>query len=370
MRVEDLSFEGAVEERPNTDDVLRQCFGCGLIVVDDRGEIVSANSTAKRMLAGDPTSNSKSSSVSLPEPLQSLVRESMVSQQPIADRAVSMAGTNGAPPLLNVTAWPAIKDGRTVLVTMLLQDPSLATKLQNDLQRLDQLASAGMLASSMAHEIKNAMVAVKTFVDLLLEKNPNAELAALVQREMGRVDSLVSGMLRFAGPVSGQFSSVSLHDILDHSLRLVRHRVGGKVVSFQHQFEAGDDRMEADARQMEQAFINLLLNAVESIGTEGALTIRTQLVPEGDGAALREGGGPAERLRVEITDTGTGIAQSDLGRIFEPFFTTKKDGTGLGLAVTQRIIREHGGTIGVQSDPGSGTTFVILLPPRRVATRL
>jgi len=118
--------------------------------------------------------------------------------------------------------------------------------------------------------------------------------------------------------------------------------------------------LDGDSYQLEQAFVNLLLNAVEAINVNGSLTVTTESIADGEGQ-LREG--ESRRwMRIRISDTGAGITSENMGRLFEPFFTTKLNGTGLGLAVTRRIIEEHNGTIQVESQPGQGTTFTLLLP--------
>jgi len=217
------------------------------------------------------------------------------------------------------------------------------------MQRLDRLANLGMLSAGMAHEIKNGMVAVKTFVDLLLEKNRDAELGEIVGREMERINAIVTQMLRIAAPGPSAFRIVRVHGLLDHSLRLVEHQISGKLISLERDYRAAPDTVLGDEFQLQQAFMNLLFNAIEAMGANGVLTVGTETT----------GGG---QLRVQIHDTGTGIAPENRARLFEPFFTTKKNGTGLGLAISRRIVLEHRGTITGQSETNKGSTFSILLP--------
>ena len=115
---------------------------------------------------------------------------------------------------------------------------------------------------------------------------------------------------------------------------------------------AGNDVLRADESQLQQAFMNLFLNAIEAVGNNGALTVTTGIVTDPDGT---------RRLKISIQDTGMGITPENLAHLFEPFFTTKKHGTGLGLSITRRIVEEHRGTIEVQSEPGGGSTFIISL---------
>jgi two-component system sensor histidine kinase HydH len=216
------------------------------------------------------------------------------------------------------------------------------------------------MAASMAHEIKNALVAGKTFIDLLLEKDPEADLAGVVRREIGRIDSMVTQMLKFAGPSKGVTGPLHLHDVLDHSLRLVRPQMESKELSVNRAFDAAQDFLKGDEYQLEQAFVNLMLNSVEAMGAGGMLTVKTHSLAASFPHGVAEAA-PA-RIRISVSDTGIGIPPEEQSHLFEPFFTTKPSGTGLGLAITRRILEEHGGGITVESKPGHGTTFHIVLP--------
>jgi signal transduction histidine kinase len=224
-----------------------------------------------------------------------------------------------------------------------------ASVSEQNMRRLDRLASLGLLSAGIAHEIKNGLTAIQTFVELLLQKGEDRELASVVGRELKRIDSLVSQMLRFAAPGKNEFASVHVHDLLDHSLRLVQHQISGKLISIQRDYKAAPETIHGDEFQLQQAFMNLLFNAIEAMGTNGELTIATETTESG-------------QLRIQIRDTGAGIALENIGRLFEPFFTTKKNGTGLGLAISQRIVSEHGGGISAKSEVNKGSTFTILLP--------
>jgi signal transduction histidine kinase len=227
--------------------------------------------------------------------------------------------------------------------------PSSADKMQ----RLDRLANLGMLSAGMAHEIKNGMVAIKTFVDLLLEKKPDAELGEVVRHELERINIIVTQMLRMAAPGPADFKTVSVHAVLDQSLRLLQPQISGKLTALKKSYRAETDAVRGDAAQLQQVFMNLLLNALEAMGANGTLAVSTEISP---------GAGGARVLKIKIQDTGMGIAPENLARLFEPFFTTKKNGTGLGLAICQRVAVEHRGAIEVQSEPGKGSTFSISLP--------
>jgi signal transduction histidine kinase len=173
---------------------------------------------------------------------------------------------------------------------------------------------------------------------------------------MRRLDTIMRQMLRYGGKARSARGVVRLHDVLDHSLRMVQHQLDGKLISLNRAFNASPDAVQGDDFQLEQAFLNLLINAVEASGNNGSLTVATELVAA---APSRAG---QSHVRVTVADTGMGIAPENLDRLFEPFFTTKNHGTGLGLPITRRIVHDHQGRITVQSEPNKGTTFSILLP--------
>jgi signal transduction histidine kinase len=295
---------------------------------------------------------------SLPAWIRKLVREAASGRAAVLDRTILLGGRSNDATSLCASAIPIPRRPGAHDTVVVMHDLTPLRHVEQNLRQLDRLASIGTLSASMAHEIKNALVAVKTFVDLLLDRNREAELTETVRREMQRIESIVRQMLKFAGPARPLFSPVRLHDVLDHSLRMVQRQLDGKLISLNRSFRAQPDSIHGDNYQLEQAFVNLLLNAVEAMGPHGALNVATELVP-----ALRSTkAGDSPLVRVTISDTGMGVAPENMCHLFEPFFTTKHDGTGLGLPITQRIVKEHHGDITVHSEPNKGTTFNILLP--------
>jgi signal transduction histidine kinase len=155
-------------------------------------------------------------------------------------------------------------------------------------------------------------------------------------------------MLRLASPKPAAMAPVHVHALLDHSLRLMEHQMNGRMVTLRRDYRAIPETVRGDESRLQQAFMNLLLNAVEAMGHGGKLTVVTEST-----------GG---KVKVCIRDTGGGISPENFGLIFDTFFTTKKNGTGLGLAITRRVVEEHDGEIEVESEVGHGSTFIITLP--------
>lgn len=219
-----------------------------------------------------------------------------------------------------------------------------------NLRRLDRLANLGTLSAGIAHEIRNGLTAIKTFVELMLQKSDDKELATTVEKELKRIDSMVSQMLRFAAPRPHAFSAIHIHNLMETSLRLLQHQVSAKMISMKREFTPASDAVLGDDGQLQQVFMNLLMNAVEAMGTNGTLTVRTEM---DYGKKL---------FRIHIQDNGAGISRQNRAHLFEPFFTTKKNGTGLGLAISRRIVHDHHGKIEIQSEAGKGSTFTVSLP--------
>jgi two-component system, NtrC family, sensor histidine kinase HydH len=341
----------------NLTEVLRDCLPGGVLAVDHERQIYACNAKAAVLTGFKQDALIGQTSGVLPPPIMQLIDECLASQSAISLRKVSWVGQDGRTSVLQAGG---LYCAAGVIVT--IHDLAPVQRLGVDMRRLDRLASIGTLSASMAHEIKNALVAVSTFVNDLLQRNRDSELAGLVSRELRRIDGIVSQMLKFAGPTKATFSRVSLHRILDQSLRLIQPQLETKQIRLRRAMTARPDVVEGDDYQLEQAFLNVLLNGIAAMGPHGQLSVATERTGPAPGSASPEGEAAEPRLQVTITDTGAGIPADQLGRLFEPFFSTKPQGTGLGLAITRRIILEHRGAISVESEVGKGTTFRIVLP--------
>jgi two-component system sensor histidine kinase HydH len=178
------------------------------------------------------------------------------------------------------------------------------------------------------------------------------EYASTMVKEVDRLNRVITELLDFARPKEAQREFHSLENIFDHSLKLLGPELVQKGVKVEKEYEPDLPSVRVDRDQLSQAFLNLILNSLESMEEGGKIRIVLKRAEE-EGRDL---------LKVSISDTGRGIPREDLDKVFEPFFSTKRKGTGLGLAIVNQIVEGHGGEIQVESMEGEGTTFRITLP--------
>jgi two-component system sensor histidine kinase HydH len=342
-------------------DALSDYLGCGLILIHGLEQNLTFAGAAERIL-GLSASVTQRTIADLPGALRKLAQEGMASGKEIKDRQIDVSAPGRGLISLHVSAVPTQPGANGPGMALIIEDLTSIKRLEQDIRRLDRLANLGTLSASMAHEIKNALVAGKTFIDLLIEKAPQTEMAGVVQREIGRIDTIVSQMLRFSGLAKPAFTAVHLHEVLEHSLRLVGPQLKAKSIGLSQNFDASSDLVRGDDHQLEQAFVNLLLNSLEAMGQHGKLIVGTELLALEGSTGDSQNGAPMRQLHVTITDNGAGIPRENMARLFEPFFTTKASGTGLGLAITKRIIQEHQGLISIESEPNKGARFLIAFP--------
>jgi signal transduction histidine kinase len=344
---------GQKQSGPGFANALQACLIAGAVLVDGENNLATVTPEAGKILGFPADQSAELPIEALPTELVRIAREAMTSGKPSASHPIEVASEFQNDSVL-VNAVPLRSGSKISLVVLTLHALSSNCQFQQQIRQLDRLANAGTLAAGMAHEIKNALVAGRTFLDLLLEKNADSDLVQVVRRETARIDSIVSRMLRFSATTASVLTPLHVHEVLEHALRLVQPQLNQNSIQMERSFKSSSDLVRGDEYELQQAFVNLLLNALEAMSPNGKLTVGTE--------NLLDGLKGQRHLRVVIHDTGTGILPEHLNHLFEPFFTTKDYGTGLGLATTRRIVQGHGGTIAVESRPGLGTTFAILLP--------
>jgi two-component system NtrC family sensor kinase len=229
---------------------------------------------------------------------------------------------------------------------------------QAQLLQSAKLAAVGELAASVAHEINNPLYAARNSLYLVEQdlppEAPQRPFLQIAQNELGRIAKIVTRMRDFYRPAHDELEPTQVNALLAETIELVQTHLRHGQVVVETDFAADLPPLVAHADQLRQVFLNLMLNACDAMSTGGTLFIVTALHAETDDA-------PAA-IRVQVRDTGTGIAAEHLPHLFEPFYTTKPNGTGLGLAISMHIITQHGGAMTLDSTVGVGSTFTIMLP--------
>jgi signal transduction histidine kinase len=226
------------------------------------------------------------------------------------------------------------------------------------MKRADRLASIGEMAAGLAHEIKNPLAGIAGVIQVLKKDMPEADQQRAVLDEVllqvERMDKTVRNLLSFARPPDPRMTLVDINELIGRLLDFLAPQFAKNTIRTERKLAAGLPWLVLDPDLMQQAFLNIALNAIKAMPSGGTFTVETrteQPTPERPGA-----------VRIILSDSGEGIAEENLSRIFSPFFTTRQQGTGLGLSITQRIVEQHGGEISVESTPASGASFTISLP--------
>lgn len=336
-------------------DSLVENMPMGLVAVDASGRIVAFNQTAESVLqqvAGDVIG--RNADEILPETCRRLIA-SLGKEKRIIAGEIDCPFADGHTVPLEVIATVLKEGGEAAGIVLLFRDITEVRRLKKEIARNQHLASLGSLAAGVAHEIRNPLSSIKGFATYFRERyrdNPEDEkTAGIMIREVDRLNRVISQLLDYARPMTMQRQEVSIQDIIRHALRMVETHARETGVVLQADLPADIPATGIDPDRMKQVFLNLFLNALSALETGGMLSVAMTELPDG-------------RIRIEVRDTGVGIAPQDLGRIFDPYFTTKPSGAGLGLAIVQKIIDAHNAEIQIASTPGQGTTVTILLPAK------
>ena len=239
--------------------------------------------------------------------------------------------------------------GEVLLVT----NVTALKNLEKEMRETERLAAVGRMAAGVAHEVRNPLSSVKGLAILLQRKftpgSSDYETASLLVQEVERINRTISELLGFARPAPLDLARVDVKELLARQVRLLAADAASTHIDFH--LELADDLgpVAADADRLGQVFVNILLNAVQAM-SEGELTVTARNSPDG------------RSVIITVRDRGGGMEKEVLDQAFFPYFTTKNGGTGIGLALSQKVINDHGGTISIRSEPGRGTTVTITLP--------
>jgi len=346
-------------------DLIFESVGSGLVGVDPAGRVTAFNRAAESITgvrADEAVDQPWEAIFGRGVDLEDVQRAVSEGSEPAPRYEFRLRRRDGQEVPVGISFW-SLRSGAGDVAGLIgvCQDLSSIKQMEQRMRQADRLAAVGRLSANMAHEIRNPLASISGAVEALARDLPpdhtRSQLVEIVLRESARLNQIVGDFLEYARPAPMAPLEINMAEILDEVLLLIEHRTLPANLKVAREY--GDALpTRADPQRLRQAIWNLCLNAVQAMSEGGELRVGAR--------SLRERGG---RLQILITDTGQGIADSDLPHIFEPFFSTKPEGSGIGLALVYRVVEEHGGSIEVRSRVGEGTTFTLTLPAPDGATR-
>jgi len=343
-----------------TDHVLASMTN-GLMTIDLEKKIVTVNEMGERIVGRGKegiAGFSMEQVLGEQHPLYKILMETLTQEKGISHIEVELKRDGESLWLIAGTSLLIGGEGKTIGALVIFQDITQIKSLEEKLRQADRLAALGILSAGLAHEIKNPLSAIKTFVQLLPQKigNPSfmEKFNITVPREVDRINHLVEDLLELTRKRVRSLVDLKADSLIHQVIDLHGEELKKGQIAFQDHLNKTILPVHGDAETLYRAFSNLIINAIQAMPNGGTLSISSKL--------------DSSSSSVEITfrDTGIGMDETTAKNIFNPFFTTKDKGVGLGLALTRKIIEDHRGTIEVVSEKGMGTTFTVLLPVVKV----
>lgn len=343
-----------------TDHVLASMTN-GLITIDLERKLVTVNKMAERIIGRGKegiTGFSMEQVLGEHHPLYQMLMETLAREEGISHLEVEMKRDGESLWLIAATSLLIGGEGKAIGALAIFQDITEIKALEEKLRQADRLAALGTVSAGLAHEIKNPLSAIKTFVQLLPQKigNPSfmEKFNITVPREIDRINHLVEDLLELTRRRVRPLVELKVDSLIFQVIDLHGEELKKRQIAFQEHLDKTIPPVHGDAETLYRAFSNLIINAIQAMPNGGTLSISSKLDSS------------SSWVEIAFRDTGIGMDENTAKNIFNPFFTTKDKGVGLGLALTRKIIEDHRGTIEALSEKGMGTTFTILLPVVKV----
>lgn len=344
----------ALRETKTLNDLIIENAADGVIAVDTQGFVTLMNPTAEAItgyrqdeLLGKPYATMFSTAA-----FRSPILETLEKGTSFVAREITFPARHRTIELSVTTSQIFNANNDLIGALVILSDLTARKELQRRMAQAERLAALGELMAGLAHEIRNPLTAIKGYTQILrdLETNPQRqEYLRIILKEIQSINAVIQQLLDFARPQSGRWQAVSLNQILNDCLVLIKTKGIEARIDFVTKTDTSLTDIAADGEMLKQVILNILINAVQAISARGSIIIHTRWL------------GSTHQILC-INDSGSGIDAQIKNKIFDPFYTTKATGTGLGLAISQRIIHAHQGDIHFTSHPHKGTTFTLKLP--------
>ncbi len=351
---------GELQELKEYNENILESMDSGILVLDLEGRVARWN-RALESLYGRPRAEALGCRLDeiFPEAFMEALRGSLVlgAQEEIANiYKLHLPTTDGRSLRVNVSIAPfQLGSGERQGTVVIVDDVTARIRLEEQLQHSEKMASIGLLAAGVAHEVNTPLAGISSYTQMLREQvpheDPRAPLLEKIEKQTFRAAKIINNLLNFSRSTSAEFEVLDLNKLVLDVLSLIEHQLEGAHIRVRREMATELPPIRGNENRLQQVFFNLILNARDAMPRGGWLTLLTRA--------------DEDAVVVEVSDTGEGIKREDIRRIYDPFFTTKGigRGTGLGLSVSYGILQEHGGAIFVDSTPGKGTTFQVALPP-------
>lgn len=330
------------------EDILRSTT-TGIITIDNRGEFISMNRAAERVLG----IRGKNKNGVIYHELIELLKNTLKEDNPVKNIVRTFSDESGKSRFIEInTSLLKNEEGNIKGALCSFNDITERKEFESKIDKIDRLASLGELAAGLAHEIRNPLAGIKTSTQVLANRteqnDANVLLFDKIISEIDRMNKLITDLLNFAKPPASRLEKRDITKIIRESAKFLEEHFRKCKVNITFNFPLKEYFVLVDGYQMKQIFLNLFMNAIKAMPEGGRISV--YIAAKGD------------FIEIYVRDTGKGISQENLPRIFDPFFTTDPKGTGLGLSVVQKLVIQNGGEIDVKSELNKGTTFCIKLP--------
>ena len=351
-RLRELAEQRAENFESYNENIL-QCVTNGVMAFDRECRLTTINRAAEEILGiTREQSVSKSCEELLgPGGIARAVRETLEKKHPSARMEAVLERSTGRLWLGYNTALLSDRHGASLGVILSFSDLTEVKRLQEQVELQERLKTLGEMSAGIAHELRNPMAVMTGYLNLLSKKADPAgqELINRIATEINGMNRIIGDLLTFARPASLNRVKINIRELIENCLaNVLQTAAAGSSIKTDLQLDAIEASL--DEVLMRQALTNLIQNAVEAMPGDGTLSL----------TAVKA----RQEMRISVGDTGEGIASEVVKKIFLPFFTTKDKGVGMGLALTHKVITAHGGRVEVESRPGKGTTFTVILPLR------
>jgi len=354
--------EDLLNEKKFSENVLKSSND-GILTVDVIGRITSLNPAAEGMfdIRRLDAINKFMGDIFESSEWKKIISKTLQQHINIKGWEYTLTKKNNQDIMLNISISQIMnEEGDLIGFMFLIRDITNERRRDEYLQRMTRLISLGELAAGVAHEIRNPLTGIGVVLDMLRGKKRlskvDCDLINQANSEIERLENLIADLLVFANPRQLNYDPVEINDILKSISSLISEQCNKQKVELTGKYCDKLPLVYVDRERIRQGFLNVVINAIQAMPEGGRLTVETN-VHRPENTPVK-----GQCIMITISDTGIGISNANKDRIFDPFFTTQSDGTGLGLSITHSIIKEHNGSIWVDSDQGKGTKFTILLP--------